>query len=100
MMRAFLVLPGFGLAYLVAGRPRMGIRIRQLLGAFGVMLVAGGWWVVIALVWPASDRPYIGGSQTNSVLDLLLGYNGFGRLAGAEVGSIGWHWAPDCRCWR
>jgi hypothetical protein len=38
---------------------------------------------------PASARPYIGGSQTNSVLDLAFGYNGFGRITGDEVGSVG-----------
>ena len=31
-------------------------------------------------LWPASDRPYIGGSQHNSILELTFGYNGFGRL--------------------
>ena len=34
-------------------------------------------------------RPYIGGSQTNSILELTLGYNGFGRLTGDETGSVG-----------
>ena len=40
-------------------------------------------------LWPASSRPYIGGSQTNSILELTLGYNGFGRLTGNETGSVG-----------
>ena len=38
---------------------------------------------------PASTRPYIGGSQNNSVLNLIFGYNGFGRLTGNETGSVG-----------
>ena len=37
---------------------------------------------------PASDRPYIGGSQRNSFLELTFGYNGFGRLTGSEEGSV------------
>ena len=90
MMQAFLVVPGFGLAYLIAGPPRIGKRLWQLLAALGTMIVAGGWWVAVAMLWPTADRPYIGGSQTNSVLDLLFGYNGFGRLTGNEVGSVGW----------
>jgi 4-amino-4-deoxy-L-arabinose transferase-like glycosyltransferase len=40
-------------------------------------------------LWPASSRPYIGGSQENSILELTLGYNGLGRLTGDEVGSVG-----------
>ena len=32
--------------------------------------------------------PYIGGSQTNSILELTFGYNGFGRLTGNEVAGV------------
>jgi 4-amino-4-deoxy-L-arabinose transferase-like glycosyltransferase len=42
---------------------------------------------VVELV-PASARPYIGGSQTNSVWELVWGYNGLGRLNGDETGSV------------
>ena len=35
------------------------------------------------------SRPYIGGSQNNSILELTLGYNGLGRLTGNETGSVG-----------
>jgi hypothetical protein len=38
---------------------------------------------------PASARPYIGGSTTNSVLELTLGYNGLGRIFGGEGGRPG-----------
>jgi 4-amino-4-deoxy-L-arabinose transferase-like glycosyltransferase len=89
MMQAFLVVPGFGLAYLVAAPGTLGRRIRQLLVAGAAMVVAGGWWVAIVSLWPASSRPYIGGSQDNSLLNLIFGYNGFGRLTGDEVGSVG-----------
>ena len=40
-------------------------------------------------LWPASSRPYIGGSQNNSFWNVLFGYNGFGRLTGSETGSVG-----------
>jgi 4-amino-4-deoxy-L-arabinose transferase-like glycosyltransferase len=53
------------------------------------MIVSAGWWVAIVALWPAGSRPYIGGSQTNSILELTLGYNGFGRLTGNETGSVG-----------
>ena len=53
------------------------------------MLLAGGWWIAIVELWPASSRPYIGGSQNNSILELTLGYNGLGRLSGNETGSVG-----------
>ncbi|AXT85703.1 glycosyl transferase [Aeromicrobium sp. A1-2] len=89
MMQAFLVLPPLVMVYLVAATPPFGRRILHLLAAFGSMILAAGWWIAIVELWPASSRPYIGGSQNNSILELTLGYNGFGRLNGNEVGSVG-----------
>ena len=89
MLQAFLVLPPLALVYLLAAKPALGKRVVHLLVAFGSMVVAAGWWVVIAELWPTASRPFIGGSQNNSVLELTLGYNGFGRLTGNEAGSVG-----------
>ena len=88
MLQAFLVLPGFVVMYLVAAPtraapplrpavrgPRRAARVGRLVGRGG-SAVAG------------QSRPYVGGSQNNSVLDLLFGYNGFGRLTGDETGSV------------
>ncbi|GAW48086.1 MULTISPECIES: glycosyltransferase family 39 protein [unclassified Nocardioides] len=89
MLQVFLVLPAFGLVYLVAGHPRVRTRIGHLLVAVGTMTAAAGWWIAVVSLWPAASRPYIGGSQGNSILELTLGYNGFGRLNGDETGSVG-----------
>ena len=89
MAQAFLVLPGFGLAYLWAGPARLGRRIWQLLAGLGGVIVGAGWWIAIAQLTPAADRPYFGGSTDNNILELALGYNGLGRLDGSETGSIG-----------
>ncbi|GAB3990326.1 ArnT family glycosyltransferase [Nocardioides marmoraquaticus] len=89
MLQAFLVLPALALTYLLFARTPGGRRVLHLLAAFGAMVVAGGWWVAVVELWPASSRPYVGGSQTNSILELTLGYNGLGRLNGEEAGSVG-----------
>ena len=89
MLQAFLVLPALALVYLVAANTGLLKRLGHLLVALGSMLLAAGWWIAIVSLWPASSRPYIGGSQTNSILELTLGYNGFGRLTGEETGSVG-----------
>lgn len=89
MLQAFLVLPPLAAVYLIAAKPSIGKRLGHLLIAFGSMIAAAGWWIAIVELWPASSRPYIGGSQNNSILELTLGYNGFGRLNGNEVGSVG-----------
>jgi 4-amino-4-deoxy-L-arabinose transferase-like glycosyltransferase len=89
MLQAFLVLPGFALAYLVAGPHGLGKRTLQVLAGGAAVLVAAGWWVAAVMLTPAADRPYIGGSTNNSILGLTFGYNGFGRLDGNETGSVG-----------
>lgn len=88
-MQAFLVLPGLGLAYLWAAPVSVGRRVRDALLAVGALVVSAGWWVLLTVVVPAGSRPYIGGSQNNSFLELTFGYNGFGRLTGNETGSVG-----------
>ncbi|MGA9749439.1 MAG: glycosyltransferase family 39 protein, partial [Nocardioides sp.] len=89
MLQAFLVLPALALVYLLVAAVPVWRRIGHLLLAFASMLVAGGWWIALVELWPADSRPYVGGSQTNSILELTLGYNGLGRLTGNEVGSVG-----------
>lgn len=84
MGQALLVVPAFGLAYLVAGPTRLRTRILQLLAALASVVVSAGWFVALVELWPAGSRPYVGGSTTNSLLELALGYNGLGRLLGGS----------------
>ncbi|TME41347.1 MAG: glycosyl transferase [Chloroflexi bacterium] len=89
MLQAFVVVPVVVLIYLALGRPRLLRRIKQLVIAGFALVLASGWWVAVVELWPSADRPYIGGSQNNSLLNLIFGYNGVGRITGNEVGSVG-----------
>jgi 4-amino-4-deoxy-L-arabinose transferase-like glycosyltransferase len=80
--QALLVLPALAAAYLWAAPTGLWRRVRQLLAAGLAMVVVGGWWFVAVALWPAADRPYIGGSTNNSAIELALGYNGLGRIFG------------------
>ncbi|MBT2451127.1 glycosyltransferase family 39 protein [Streptomyces sp. ISL-43] len=88
-LQAFVILPPLALLYAVCAPTRLRRRLGQLLLSTLAMVAAGGWWVAIVELWPAASRPYIGGSQTNSFLELTLGYNGLGRINGEETGSVG-----------
>lgn len=88
MLQALVVVPGFALVYLIAAPVVLSARVRHVLAAGLAMVLSAGWWVAIVELTPASMRPYVGGSQNNSVLDLIFGYNGFGRLTGNETGSV------------
>ncbi|MFF4314588.1 glycosyltransferase family 39 protein [Streptomyces sp. NPDC001507] len=88
-LQAFLILPALAFVYAAVGPHTWKKRIAQLALATGALVVSGGWWVAIVELWPASSRPYIGGSQDNSFLSLTFGYNGLGRISGDETGSVG-----------
>lgn len=88
-LQAFLILPPLAIVYAVCAPVQLRKRLGQLALATVALVVSGGWWVAIVELWPASSRPYIGGSQNNSFLELTFGYNGFGRLSGDETGSVG-----------
>jgi 4-amino-4-deoxy-L-arabinose transferase-like glycosyltransferase len=87
MMQAFLVLPGFAFVYMVAAPVGVRRRTEQLLAGGSAMVLAGGWWVAIVALWPAGSRPMIDGSSDNSIINLILDYNGFGRLSGDTGGA-------------
>jgi 4-amino-4-deoxy-L-arabinose transferase-like glycosyltransferase len=85
--QALLVLPALAGAYLWAAPTGLWRRVRQLLAAGVAMGVACGWWFVAVALWPAADRPYIGGSTNNSAIELAFGYNGLNRIFGQGFGG-------------
>ncbi|MGC5034566.1 ArnT family glycosyltransferase [Streptomyces sp. DT190] len=88
-LQAFLILPPLALVYGVCAPVPVRKRIGQLAAGLVAIVVSGGWWVAVVELRPASSRPYVGGSQNNSFLELTFGYNGLGRLNGEETGSVG-----------
>jgi 4-amino-4-deoxy-L-arabinose transferase-like glycosyltransferase len=45
-------------------------------------------WMLLVTVWPASHRPYVDGSTTNSIFGQVFVYNGFGRLDQASPNQL------------
>nr|WP_281376367.1 glycosyltransferase family 39 protein [Actinomycetospora corticicola] len=84
---ALLVLPAFAVTFLVAARGTWGRRLGQLVvGGLGIV-VGAGWFLALVSLWPASERPWIGGSDDDSLLQLAVGYNGLSRLQGRGGGG-------------
>jgi 4-amino-4-deoxy-L-arabinose transferase-like glycosyltransferase len=89
MGAALLVVPALAAAWLwFAPRGRL-MALRQLLAGGVAMVVVGGAWPLLVALTPASSRPWISGTSDNSVLSLILDYNGFGRLDGQLGGPQG-----------
>jgi 4-amino-4-deoxy-L-arabinose transferase-like glycosyltransferase len=89
MLQAYLVIPALAAVVLVASPVSLPRRFGQVAAAAVAVIVSSGWYLAVVELWPEASRPYIGGSQTNSIIELLFGYNGFGRITGNEVGRVG-----------
>ena len=89
MLEAYLVVPAFALAYLLAAPGLWRTRILHLLAAGALMVLVSGAWITLVDLTPAASRPYIGSSYHNSELDLVFAYNGLQRLTGTP-----WNHAP------
>ena len=79
-----LILPALVITYLAFARTTWQRRILHLVFAALAAAVVGGSWLVAVQAADPATRPFIGGSRTNSALELALGYNGLQRLTGED----------------
>ncbi|WP_119325946.1 glycosyltransferase family 39 protein [Companilactobacillus musae] len=89
MLQAFMILPALYLYYWLAAETNWKKKLAHL-------SIATVFLAVFTLLWPlsvdmtnSSKRPYEGGSETNSALELAFGYNGTQRLLGQTTGTGG-----------
>ena len=88
-LQGWLVLPAFAVVWAVAAPGEVRRRILGLAIALVATVVASGWWILVMELVPASARPFVGGSTDGSALDLVLGYDGLGRIFGGTGGPGG-----------
>lgn len=89
LLQGWMVLPAYALVWglLAPGSARR--RVAGLGIALVAVLAASAWWLLGMQLTPAELRPYVGGSTDGSALDLVLGYNGLGRLFGGSGNMTG-----------
>ncbi|WP_082979285.1 ArnT family glycosyltransferase [Arthrobacter sp. B6] len=80
--QSWIFVPAIALAFMVFGYDRLWTRLRRLSIAALIMVSPATFWITLVESTPPSQRPWIGGSNSNSFLELTFGYNGFGRLTG------------------
>ncbi|WP_017688721.1 glycosyltransferase family 39 protein [Paenibacillus sp. PAMC 26794] len=84
MLQAYMILPAFYLFYLLVFQAKWRRKIILLIGSTAVLGVVSLSWAVTVDSIPEDERPYIGSSETNSVMELAFGYNGLARLTGQQ----------------
>lgn len=88
MLQAYMVVPAFYLFCLFAFKSEWKKKLATLAAATVIMAGVSVSWAVVVDSIPKENRPYIGSSQTNSVLELAFGYNGISRLTGMNRGGM------------
>ncbi|TNC28062.1 glycosyltransferase family 39 protein [Amycolatopsis alkalitolerans] len=84
MIVAWAVLPALALAYLPAPVHRWRKLGHLALGGVTTLAVSL-WWPLLVSLWPG-EKPFVGSTTGGSIWQLIFGYNGFGRLVGADTG--------------
>jgi 4-amino-4-deoxy-L-arabinose transferase-like glycosyltransferase len=88
MGTALLVVPGLAAAWLLASPQGLAKRGTQLLAAGAALVAVGGAWPLLVALTPAADRPWISGTNDNSIWSLITGYNGLGRITGSASAAV------------
>lgn len=80
MLAAFVVLPTFFLAYLACAPLPWRRRVVDLMLAALVVAAVALPWVLAYDLTPPEQRPYVGSSARNAMLELVVGHNALGRF--------------------
>ena len=89
MLEGFIALPALPLVYLIAADGRLHKRFVRMLPAAAVLAVVSLSWMTIVDLIPKSSRPFVGSSTNDTVWNLAVDYNGFGRVLGKGRGGGG-----------
>jgi 4-amino-4-deoxy-L-arabinose transferase-like glycosyltransferase len=88
MLEAWLLLPALGLAYLLAGRGKIRLRLGRILTMGATVLVVSLSYMTFVALTPSSERPYADGSSTNSIYQQVFVYNGFSRVGQSSPNEL------------
>src|SRR5712692_5873193 len=85
MLQAYLVVPALGLTFLGAAPGTVRRRLAQLAAGAAAMVAVSEAWVAAMSLIPASQRPWVADTTSNSWWDLIVNANGLDRASGAAA---------------
>ncbi len=88
MLEAWVVAIAIAALYLVSGPGSRVARLVRTAAMAGVAVVVSLVWMIVVELWPAGSRPYVDGSQHDSIFAQVFAYNGFGRIDAATPNQI------------
>lgn len=86
MLQAYMIVPALYITYLLSNTVSLKKRLIQLTCGTVILLAVSLSWAIAVDLVPAADRPFVGSSTNNTVMELIVGHNGLERLG---LGSSG-----------
>jgi len=80
MLAAYILLPPFFVVYFFGAPQRWPRRLIHLGMATIIVVATSLPWVLMYELTPAEGRPFVGSSQRNSMLELIVGHNAMNRF--------------------
>lgn len=80
MLQAYMIVPAVYVLYLFSNTISIKKRIVQLTVGTVILLAVSLSWALVVDSIPAVNRPYVGSSNNNTVMELITGHNGTERL--------------------
>lgn len=80
MGEVFLVAPAIYITYFFSSSATFKKKTQHLIAGSAVLILISLSWASIVDLVPASSRPFVGSSTHNSMIELIVGYNGLKRV--------------------
>ncbi|MHC6178710.1 glycosyltransferase family 39 protein [Clostridium sp. JNZ X4-2] len=89
MLEAYMIIPAIYITYLISSAAPVKKRLKHLVISTIVLAAVSLSWAVAVDLVPAQNRPFVGSSTNNTVMELIFGHNGLERLSSSNGGMGG-----------
>ncbi|WP_446897913.1 glycosyltransferase family 39 protein [Clostridium sp. LBM24168] len=86
MLEAYMVGPAIYITYLISSAAPVKKRILHLIAGTVILAVVSLSWAFVVDLVPSQNRPFVGSSSNNTVMELIFGHNGLQRLSSSNGG--------------
>lgn len=85
MLQAYMYMPALCITYLIFAKGRFMKKLFNGIIASIIMLCISFSWAILVDLYPSENRPYVGSSTSNSVMELIIDHNGVERISGTST---------------
>lgn len=93
MVEAYMVAPALYITYLLSSKLSLKKRIQHLILGSVILLAVSFSWALAVDLTSTANRPFVGSSTNNSVMELIIGHNGLERIGLGKSLKIGNFWS-------